>query len=715
MSKLLDGLNPAQREAVTHKLGPLLIIAGPGSGKTRTVVHSIAYAIENGEDPSRIAAFTFTRAAAEELKKRVAEIITKDVTNDAQISTFHSFCGRVVNIDLDSLRINDEQEFIVKELTTRAEIGYIQYHNFPESDDILRFIRLCKANNIDYSVAGSNAKDHVLDPQMLDVYVDIYKKYEQLEDDGNPYTRVQLLTHALFRDVPEVKTKWQDKFSLIFVDEYQDTDPTQYGIIKALAEKHQNLRVVGDDDQGIYGWRGADIRNILNFEKDYPNAKVISLGQNYRSTQRIVAVSRALADINPGRRDKELYTRNFEGATVKHLHCEDNEEASTISDFIDRAIQEGRSPSDFAVLYRTNKQARTFEKTFANLRIPYYNVHRSETRFPKQPKPAVSLMTIHKSKGLEFSNVFVVGICQEILPHFYNSNEKDWDEEIRLLYVAMTRSKNWLCLSSYEMEGDYRRGQSPFIERRYIPSILLESIETLDYVPIPPAPEDMIAPQEPSDYVEPLPEQLLGNGMTVIGVDPGNIGATMSNVGWSITQKLSYGYSVLDFGTVRPMGTPENKLRQIEGKINALIQSSPSRPHAIAVEKLEVATDEAREEWFLYVAACVSAVRSIAGKEGIECRLYTPQHVKYAATDKRDASKEDVQNAVKRMCNLPQIPEPHHTADAIAASLCYLRSYLNSSRFEGNKRKMERYNRGCDYIDKRQFNAAIDEFKEHYT
>ena len=158
MSTILDGLNPSQREAVTHTKGPLLIIAGPGSGKTRTVVHSIAYAIENGEDPSKIAAFTFTRKAAGELKERVGEIVTKGVTNDAQISTFHSFCGSVVNADFESLRIDDEQEFIVKELTKRAEIDYIQYHNFPESDDILRFIRLCKANNIDYSAAGSKLK-----------------------------------------------------------------------------------------------------------------------------------------------------------------------------------------------------------------------------------------------------------------------------------------------------------------------------------------------------------------------------------------------------------------------------------------------------------------------------------------------------------------------------------------------------------------------------
>ena len=707
MSKLLDGLNPAQRKAVTHKDGPLLIIAGPGSGKTRTVVHSIAHAIENGEDPSKIAAFTFTRKAAGELKKRVGEMVTKGVINDAQISTFHSFCGRVVNVDFDSLRIDDEQEFIVKELTTRAEIDYIQYHNFPESDDILRFIRLCKTNNINYSAAGSNAKEYVPDPQMLGVYVDIYKKYEQLEDDGNPYTRLQLLTYALFRDVPEVKAKWQEKFSLIFVDEYQDTDPVQYGIIKALAEKHRNLRVVGDDDQGIYEWRGADIQNILNFEKDYPNAKVISLGQNYRSTQRIVKTSRALVDFNLDRREKELFTKNFEGERVKHLHCEnDEEEASIIATFVHRSIhQGGRLPSDFAVLYRTNKQAHAFKNAFNDLGIRYHIVHDSSDT----DTTSVSMMTIHKSKGLEFPNVFVVGICHELLPNYYNRDEKDWDEEIRLLYVAMTRAENWLCLSSYDYD-EYKRGQSPFLERGYISSSLLESVETLESAPIPPAPETMIAPKEPFDYIEPLPEKLLGSGMTVIGVDPGNIGAWETNVGWSVTRKVFDGYSVLGQGTQCPTGKKEDKLEQIKHRINSLVESFS--PHAIAVEKFEVATEGAKADWFYHVAGCVAAIRSIAHQHGIECHLYTPQQVKYIATHNRNASKLEVQKGVTQICNLQQIPESHHSADAIAAGLCYLRSYLNSSRFEGNKRKKKHYEVSCDYLRQQEYEAAVDELKE---
>ena len=717
MSKLLEGLNPSQREAVTHTIDPLLIIAGPGSGKTRTVVHSIAYAIKNlGVVPDRIVAFTFTRKAAGELKDRVSEVVGENLTNDIWISTFHSFCGSVLRKDIEKLGIGYTRNFKtleeidqwkrVRELTsiynkrTRSQIDYIQHHEFANTEEILNFIKQCKARDI----PPSDAKDYIPSPQMARAYADIYEKYEQrLRTEGAiDYESLQLFTDALFREVPEVKEKWQNKFELIFVDEYQDTDPVQYQVVKSLAEPHQNLRVVGDDDQGIYGWRGADIQNILNFEKDYPNAKVIPLGQNYRSTQKIVAASRALADFNPDRRDKELFTRNCEGSTVKYFHCEDREgEASTISDFIGRAIQEGRNPGDFAVLYRTNKQARTFEESLANSNIPYYNLNKSEKRFSEQPENAVSLMTIHKSKGLEFPNVFVVGICQELLPHYYNRNEKDWDEEIRLLYVAMTRSKNWLCLSSYEKEGDYRRGQSPFLERQYIPSSLLESIETLNHTPIPPVPEEMIDPQEPSDYFESLPEKLLESNAIVLGIDPG-----VKNIGWSITQKLPDGYTVLDYGTQTTQGWGET-LNQTADKINKLIASYSI--DAIAIERL----DGAKEDWFLYVAACVADIQRLARYHQIaEVYLYTPQQVKYAATGNRNADKTEVKQGVKERCNLATVPKSDHSADAIAASLCYLRSYLNSSRFEGNKRKKELYEVGCNFLDQKQYEAALDKFKE---
>ena len=701
MSKFLEGLNPSQREAVTHTIGPLLIIAGPGSGKTRTVVHSIAYAIENGVMPEQILAFSFTVKASKELRDRVKENVGEEKGSLVNISTFHSFCRQVLREDIDklgrgyarnfrTLEENNQRNIIrnlarINEQRVRAEIEHTQFFDFPNPEEVLNFIKKCKAREISPSDAGPHADEF----HRSEDYIKIYESYERyLKTKGwIDYESQQLFTEELFRNVPEVKTKWQNRFALIFVDEYQDTDPIQYRIVKALAESHQNLRVVGDDDQGIYGWRGADIQNILNFEKNYPNAKVISLGQNYRSTQKIVEISHALAEFNPDRRDKDLFTRNFEGEKVKYLHCDnDEEEAATIASFIQRSIDQGNwRPSDFAVLYRTNKQAYALKTALRDLDI--------------------SIMTIHKSKGLEFPNVFVTGICRDLLPHYHNSDEKDWGEELRLLYVAMTRAKNWLCLSSYEEEGKFqrKRGRSPFLERGYIPFRLLESVETLESVMIPPSPPEMTVPVttgETAEYIEPLPEKLLGDGMTVLGIDPG-----IQNVGWSITKKSPVGYTVLRSGTQTTTGW-QNTLVQTERTINKLI--TLYHPDAIAVEKLEGAT----EEWFRYVAGCVATIRNIADQHRIECQLYTPQHVKYIATNNRNASKPDVQKGVMRICNLQQIPEPHHSADAIATSLCYLRNYLNSSRFEGNKRKQEHYEMGCGYLDKKRYETAIDTFKE---
>ena len=718
MSKLLDGLNPAQREAVTHTLGPLLIIAGPGSGKTRTVVHSIAYAIENGVMPEQILAFSFTVKASKELKNKVKDIVGEK-GNLVNISTFHSFCRKVLREDIDKLGQGHSQDFkelkendqrrIVKDLThteqqlVRVEIEYIQSHQFPNSDKILDFIKKCKAREISPSNSGPYVP--VTDINMSADYIKIYEKYEKtLKTNGwIDYESQQLFTDELFSKIPEAKTKWQDKYKLIFVDEYQDTDPVQYQIINSLTEKHQNLRVVGDDDQGIYGWRGADIQNILNFERDYPNAKVISLGQNYRSTQSIVETSRALADFNPDHREKELFTKNQSGEKVKCLHCEDNEEeAAIIAAFIQRSVDKGDwQPKDFALLYRTNEQAHAFRSALRDVGIQI-NVVRDSL---DTHSTGVNIMTIHKSKGLEFPIVFVTGICKDLLPFWYSRDEKDWPEELRLLYVAMTRAENWLCLSSYETEvgSNHERGQSPFLKNNYIPPGLLESVSTLEKIPIPTRPQEIA--EEILEYDDELiPEKLLGNGMTVLGVDPG-----IQNVGWSITQKTTDGYTVLGYGTQTTTGW-QDTLVQTKNTINKLIDLH--RPDAIAIEKIEIGSEATIKDWFHYVAGCVSTINSIAHQRGIECHLYTPQHVKEAATNNRNAGKVDVQKAVKRMCNLQQIPEPHHSADAIAASLCYLRSYLNSSRYEGNKRKMERYNTGCDYISKRKFDAAIDEFKE---
>ena len=708
MSKLLDELNPSQREAVTHKDGPLLIIAGPGSGKTRTVVHSIAYAIENfGVVPGRIVAFTFTRKAIAALKNQVGKVVGRDRTNDIWISTFHSFCGSILRRDIETLGTDYTQDFTileesnqieVVEALTRAQINYTQHHKFTKTSDVLGFIRSCKARDI----CPMHATTYAPYPQMSQVYVEIYRKYEQyLEVEGAiDYEGLQLFTNALFKDVPEVKTKWQEEFDLIFVDEYQDTDPVQYRIIKALAEEHQNLRVVGDDDQGIYGWRGADLQNILNFEKDYSTAKAITLGQNYRSTQQIVSVSRTIANFNPNRRAKKLFTNNPEGVKVKHLHCKDDKaEVNIITNFISHAIQYDRTPSDFAVLCRLNSQVDTFAFAFKCSGIPYQIGDSSNSH-----TSGVSIMTIHKSKGLEFPNVFLAGVCKGLLPF----SENQQDEERRLLYVAMTRAQNWLCLSSYDSNAPSNtNGRSPFLD--HIPGNLLESIQLLEYTHIPPRPiklnngtEVSVLVEELQEYVDPLPIV----SEIVLGIDPGKLDADNPNVGWSVIQKSSDGYTALGYATEIPFGTMGDKLKRIEHKINFLIASYS--PDAIAVEKLQGASDED----FRGVAACVALVRQIANQNKIECAFYSPQDVKYAVTGNKNASKEAVQKAVKKVCNLEEIPEPHHSADAIAASLCYLRNHLNSSRLQWKKRRQKHFDCGCAYLKDEQYNEAIVEFKK---
>ena len=707
MSNLLKDLNPAQREAVTHETGPLLIIAGPGSGKTRTVVHSIAYAIENGVQPDRILAFSFTGKACGDLKRQVKKIVDEEKANLVQISTFHSFCRRVLRKDIEKLHKGYTRNF--KELKpadqkrvvnaqiakVRAQINYLQHSKFLNTNEILDFITRCKLKFIPPSAAIEHVPSPKMPSEMSQAYVDIYERYESvLETNGwIDYANQLLLTAELFKNVHEIKTKWQEYLDLIFVDEYQDTDPVQYCIIKALAEHHRNLRVVGDDDQGIYSFRGADIQNILNFEKDYLTARVISLGQNYRSTQRIVEASRALAEFNPGRKKKELFTLNFEGENVKHLHCKNaEEEINIIKSFIIHAINKYNwSPKDFAILCRLNSQVDKFETVFGSLEILH----------------GVSIMTIHKAKGLEYPNVFVAGVCKGLLP--FSENEQN--EERRLLYVAMTRAQNWLCLSSYDSDtASNVNGKSPFLDQ--IPRNLLEPVQILEYSQILPKPTKSNG-TEPAIVVEESLESITLLPMrpeTVLGIDPGKIDAKNPNVGWAVTQKSSGGYAVIDCDTETPNGTPDAKLEKIEHQINKLI--ADYSPDAIAVEKLEGATDEGLSG----VAGCVALVRHIADQHGIECAFYSPQQVKYAATGNRNADKEQVKEGVKKHCNHSMTQNLNnvddHSADAIAVSVCYLDSYLNSFRLQWKKRKQEHYDSGLVYLHNGYFDAAVSEFKE---
>lgn len=370
----LEGLNDRQREAVLHKEGPLLILAGAGSGKTRVVTHKIAYLIEEmNVYPGNILAITFTNKAASEMKLRVSEILNVNVDH-MWMGTFHSICVRILRRDID-------------------KIGYERGFTIYDRADQLTVVKECiKELNIDkdtYKEAYllsriSSLKDEQTDPdefinsnysdfrernvgEVYALYQKKLKSYNALDFDDLLIKAVELLEAN-----EEILSYYQKKFQYIFVDEYQDTNKVQYKLVKLLSAWHKNITVVGDSDQSIYSWRGADISNILNFEKDFPGAKVILLEQNYRSTQKILNLANAVIKNNDQRKDKKLWTDNKTGDNIIYEQCDYSDgEAYFVARRIRGFLEDGYKPSDIAVLYRTNVQSRTFEEAFMNQRMPY--------------------------------------------------------------------------------------------------------------------------------------------------------------------------------------------------------------------------------------------------------------------------------------------------------------------------------------------------------
>ena len=368
----LDHLNPEQRKAATHVDGPLLILAGAGSGKTATMTHRIAYLIEQGVSPYQILAVTFTNKAAGEMRERVEKLVGR--CPGMWIMTFHAMSLRI-------LREHCER------------IGY--QHNFVVYDTIDQktlIKTIMKEQNIDaklypqayLSAAISKQKEHDVSPrEYLETEADnfrskvigsVYRAYQEQLKRNNAMDFDDLLVNALhvLRDNPDILAEYQHRFRYILVDEYQDTNHIQYEIIRLLARARQNLCVVGDDDQCIYQWRGADISNILNFEKDFPQARVIKLEQNYRSYGNILAAAHSVIRNNRGRKAKKLWTDKEAGDKIVYRRCDsDKEEACYIAQEIDLLKNGQRSYDDFAILYRTNAQSRLFEDALKRRGIPY--------------------------------------------------------------------------------------------------------------------------------------------------------------------------------------------------------------------------------------------------------------------------------------------------------------------------------------------------------
>lgn len=369
----LDTLNETQLEAVKITDGPLLILAGPGSGKTRVITYKIAYLLEQGKaKPWEVLAITFTNKAANEMKERLHNLIEEDIKG-MQISTFHSFGLRVIKEYYDFFGL-DRTFTIIDESDSISLIKkIIKELNLDEKKYIPRAIK----NKI------SGAKNELLNPEGFKVFartpydedvVKIYKKYEEKlkRNSSVDFDDLLMLPIELFRKDKEALEHYQNRYKYVFIDEYQDTNEAQYLLSKMISDKYKNICVVGDESQSIYSWRGANYKNILNFEKDYKNAKVILLEQNYRSTKTILEAANSVIKNNKEKKDKHLWTLNGKGSKIKYLRCYDEkDEILNIINTIKKFKSEGIPYKEMVVLYRTNAQSQSIERGFIENTIPY--------------------------------------------------------------------------------------------------------------------------------------------------------------------------------------------------------------------------------------------------------------------------------------------------------------------------------------------------------
>lgn len=397
MQSLLDGLNREQQQAVQHTEGPLLILAGAGSGKTKVLTVRIAYLLAQGVNPYEILAITFTNKAAKEMKSRV-EGLVGDVANRIWLSTFHSFCAKFLRFELDNF------------------LGYNSNFTIYDTSDSQVVIKAAlKALNLDdkyYPVGAmisaiSDAKNKLMfasdyRKQSRDFYqqkvADVYEYYERelRKNNALDFDDLLLIAVKLLQSNAAVLEKYSKRFKYVMIDEYQDTNHAQYLLAYLLSSHWKNIAVVGDADQSIYAWRGADIQNILDFEKDYPNCTSIKLEQNYRSTKIILDAANAVIDNNEGRPEKNLWTDKVEGAKIQHFTAQsEHEEAAFIGDTIVKKHDiHGVPYGDMAILYRTNAQSRVLEEALIKRALPYTMVGGTKFYDRKEIKDVLAYLRV---------------------------------------------------------------------------------------------------------------------------------------------------------------------------------------------------------------------------------------------------------------------------------------------------------------------------------
>jgi len=426
---ILATLNPAQREAVEAIKGPVLILAGPGSGKTKVITHRVAYLVKLcGVSPHHIMAVTFTNKAAREMRERLEQLLGQ-TAEALSLGTFHAICARILRregkaIGLDSSFViydEDDQLRLMKQVLEELNLDPKQYAP--------RALR---------SAIGA-AKSRLISPggyaQRVSSYFEeivhrVYQRYQQLLSQGRAVDFDDLLmkTVQLFQDHPQTLNRYQSRYVHILVDEFQDTNIVQYMLMKQLTGKHRNLCVVGDPDQSIYSWRFADLRNILSFEKDYPEAKVVFLEQNYRSTKTILEVASDVISANVQRKPKELWTENEDGTPVTIIESYNaEEEAQSVVNEIEKlTVQEQLPLKDCAVMYRVNAQSRALEETFLRYGVPYKLIGGTRFYQRREVKDIIAyLRLIHNPQDnvslVRIINVPVRGIGQRTLSHL-----QDW-------------------------------------------------------------------------------------------------------------------------------------------------------------------------------------------------------------------------------------------------------------------------------------------------
>ncbi|WEV82466.1 DNA helicase PcrA [Bacillus velezensis] len=412
-NQLLSGLNPVQQEAVKTTDGPLLLMAGAGSGKTRVLTHRIAYLMaEKHVAPWNILAITFTNKAAREMKERVESILGPGA-DEIWISTFHSMCVRILRRDIDRIGIN--RNFSILDTADQLSVikGILKERNIdPKKFDprsILGSISSAKNELIEPEEFAKTAGGYY-DQVTSDVYTDYQKKL--LKNQSLDFDDLIMTTIKLFERVPEVLEFYQRKFQYIHVDEYQDTNRAQYLLVKQLAARLENICVVGDSDQSIYRWRGADIANILSFEKDYPSANVILLEQNYRSTKRILQAANEVIKNNSNRKPKNLWTENDEGIKLSY-YSGDNEfgEGQFVAGKIYELNSSGRRKlSDIAILYRTNAQSRVIEETLLKSGLNYNIVGGTKFYDRKEIKDILAYLRLVSNPDDDISFTRIVNV-----------------------------------------------------------------------------------------------------------------------------------------------------------------------------------------------------------------------------------------------------------------------------------------------------------------